>query len=252
MDIPVLIQEQNSYAGVTNKLLARRASAICVAYEGMDKYFPGERIIYTGNPVRNDLDEIRELRDEAAGYFGLNRDLPVVLVLGGSLGAESINRNFSDDIGKLGASSCQWLWQTGKYYYDRVNRLVSVSGFENIHLLSFINRMDLAYSAADVIVSRAGAGTISELCIVGKPVILVPSPNVAEDHQTMNARALVEKDAAILIPDSKASGNITDEALKLVADIEKRRSLSSNIARLAIRDADVRIANEVIRLTENG
>ncbi len=252
MDIPVLIQEQNSYAGVTNKLLARKASAICVAYEGMDKYFPGERIIYTGNPVRNDLDGIRELRDEAAGYFGLKRDLPVVLVLGGSLGAESINRNFSDDIGKLGASSCQWLWQTGKYYYDRVNRLVSASGYDNIHLLSFINRMDLAYSAADIIVSRAGAGTISELCIVGKPVILVPSPNVAEDHQTMNARALEEKDAAILIPDSRASGNIADETLKLVADIEKRRSLSSNIARLAIRDADVRIANEVIRLTENG
>jgi UDP-N-acetylglucosamine--N-acetylmuramyl-(pentapeptide) pyrophosphoryl-undecaprenol N-acetylglucosamine transferase len=184
MSIPILIQEQNSYAGVTNRLLAKKASAICVAYDGMDKYFPAEKIIKTGNPVRHNFDDPGRLKEESFGFFGLSNQLPVILVLGGSLGAGTINKCLSDNIEALRNSDCQWLWQTGKYYYDDVIKLVpgKVAGKISVH--AFIDRMDLAFAAAGIIISRAGAGTISELCLVGKPVILVPSPNVAEDHQT--------------------------------------------------------------------
>ena len=250
MGIPTLIQEQNSYAGVTNKLLARRASAICVAYEGMEKYFPAGKIIMTGNPVRQNLENPGKLKDEAVTFFNLRAGMPVVLVLGGSLGAGSINNSLSENIAILGNSDCQWLWQTGKYYYENVKERVSASGFSNIAVHGFINRMDYAYAAADVIVSRAGAGTISELCLVGKPVILVPSPNVAEDHQTRNALALSEKVAAVLISDRQAAGSLADETLKLISDINKRRMLSENISKLALRNADIRIAEEVIKLAE--
>jgi UDP-N-acetylglucosamine--N-acetylmuramyl-(pentapeptide) pyrophosphoryl-undecaprenol N-acetylglucosamine transferase len=246
--IPVLIQEQNSYAGVTNKLLSRKAGKICVAYEGMQKYFHAEKIIMTGNPVRHDFENINLHRNEALKFFGLREDQPVVVVLGGSLGAGSINKCLSDDLKKLGGSSCQWLWQSGRYYFERVNDLVKPSGYTNVHVHGFINRMDYAFAAADVIVSRAGAGTISELCLVGKPVILVPSPNVAEDHQTRNARALSEKGAAILIPDHMAPESLVDEAVKLTVNEEKKRSLSANISGMAEREADLRIANEVLRL----
>ncbi|MBA4322933.1 MAG: undecaprenyldiphospho-muramoylpentapeptide beta-N-acetylglucosaminyltransferase, partial [Odoribacter sp.] len=186
LGIPLLIQEQNSYAGITNKLLAKRASVICVAYDGMEKYFPSEKIIKTGNPVRQNFDNLKELRKEAFSFFNLSENRPVVLVLGGSLGAGSINSGLSENIKSIIDSGCQWIWQTGKYYFEDVDALVSVSSAKNIAVHGFINRMDFAFAAADVIITRAGAGTISELCLVGKPVILVPSPNVAEDHQTKN------------------------------------------------------------------
>ncbi len=250
MKIPTLIQEQNSYAGVTNKLLAKKASAICVAYDGMDKYFPADKIIRTGNPVRQNFDNLDDLAEEALHFFGLKPGFPVILVLGGSLGAGSINKSLSDNIGRMKDSDCQWLWQTGKHYFENVNALVSVSFARNISVHDFINRMELAYAAADVIVSRAGAGTISELCLVGKPVILIPSPNVAEDHQTRNARALSEKDAAILIHDNKAVKCLVEEAVRLVSDAARRASLSENIKKMADRDADIRIAEEVFKLAE--
>jgi len=250
MGIPTLIQEQNSYAGVTNKLLARKASKICVAYEGMEKYFPAGKIVLTGNPVRQNFENLAALKNEAFEFFKLPLQVPVVLVLGGSLGAGSINNSLSLRLDKLGGSDCQWLWQTGKYYYENVKEQVAKSGYMNIVVHGFINRMDYAYAAADIIVSRAGAGTISELCLVGKPVILVPSPNVAEDHQTRNAEALSRKGAALLIPDSQAEGSLADEAMKLIADTDKRDLFSRNILKLARRDADIRIAEEVIKLTE--
>ncbi|MDX9811896.1 MAG: undecaprenyldiphospho-muramoylpentapeptide beta-N-acetylglucosaminyltransferase [Bacteroidales bacterium] len=248
MGIPTLIQEQNSYAGVTNKLLSEKASVICVAYEGMEKYFPSQKIVKTGNPVRQNFDDLESLREEALQYFGLDNSLPVILVLGGSLGAGSINNCLSDNIKVLRDCDCQWLWQTGKYYYTNVKSVVSSSFCGNIVVNGFVDRMDLAYAAADVIVSRAGAGTISELCLVGKPAILVPSSNVAEDHQTKNAAALADREAAIMIPDSLVGKRLIVEAVKLVADREKRRTLSENIKKLAERDADVRIAGEVLKL----
>jgi UDP-N-acetylglucosamine--N-acetylmuramyl-(pentapeptide) pyrophosphoryl-undecaprenol N-acetylglucosamine transferase len=250
MGIPVLIQEQNSSAGVTNKLLAKKASAICVAYEGMDKYFPADKIIKTGNPVRQNFDNLGNLREEALRFFGLKNDLPVILILGGSLGAGSINKCLSDNIKILNNSAFQWLWQTGKYYYEDVIKLITGSSDKNIAVHAFIDRMDMAFAAADIIVSRAGAGTISELCLVGKPVILVPSPNVAEDHQSKNAMALSLRDAAILIPDEKAEKTLVDEAIKLVSDIQKKKILSENMIKMAERDADIRIAREVIKLIE--
>jgi UDP-N-acetylglucosamine--N-acetylmuramyl-(pentapeptide) pyrophosphoryl-undecaprenol N-acetylglucosamine transferase len=248
MGIPTLIQEQNSYAGITNKLLAKRASAICVAYDGMGKYFPSGKIIKTGNPVRHNFDNLESLRDEALSFFSLKKEFPVVLVLGGSLGAGSINTGMSDNIDKLRESECQWLWQTGKYYFENVRALVTLSFSGNISVHSFINRMDYAYAAADIIVSRAGAGTISELCLVGKPVILIPSPNVAEDHQTRNAEALSTREASILISDNVASKTLVDEAIKLIADKTKREMLSANILKMADRDADIRIAKEILKL----
>ena len=248
MGIPTLIQEQNSYAGITNKLLAKRASAICVAYDGMDKYFPGEKIIKTGNPVRQNFDNLGSLQDEAFTYFNLNKEFPVVLVLGGSLGAGTINNCLTAEINTLRDSDCQWLWQTGKYYFDKVNALVSKSACHNISVHGFINRMEYAYAAADIIISRAGAGTISELCLVGKPAILIPSPNVAEDHQTKNAEALSKKDAAMMISDNHAAKVLVNEAIKLISDKNRRARLSENIVKLADRDADMRIAEEVFKL----
>jgi UDP-N-acetylglucosamine--N-acetylmuramyl-(pentapeptide) pyrophosphoryl-undecaprenol N-acetylglucosamine transferase len=248
MGIPTLIQEQNSYAGVTNKLLAKRASAICVAYEGMDKYFPAEKIIKTGNPVRQNFDNLKNLEDEALSFFNLKKELPVILILGGSLGAGTINKSLSENINKLRDSDCQWLWQTGKLYFENVKALVALSFSENISVHGFINRMDYAYAAANIIISRAGAGTISELCLVGKPVILIPSPNVAEDHQTRNAKALSDREAALLIPDDQAVVSLVNEAIKLISDKTVRRILSENIVKLADRDADIRIAEEVFKL----
>jgi UDP-N-acetylglucosamine--N-acetylmuramyl-(pentapeptide) pyrophosphoryl-undecaprenol N-acetylglucosamine transferase len=248
MGIPTLIQEQNSYAGVTNKLLAKRASTICVAYDGMEKYFPSGKIIKTGNPVRQNFDNLNGLLDEALSYFKLKKEFPVILVLGGSLGAGSINNSLSENLNVLRDSDCQWLWQTGKYYFENVKALVSLSFSGNISVHGFINRMDYAYAAADIIISRSGAGTISELCLVGKPVILIPSPNVAEDHQTRNAEALSSRNAALLIEDSRASKTLVDEAIKLISDKSRRDMLSENILKMADRDADVRIAKEVLKL----
>ena len=246
--IPVLIQEQNSYAGVTNKLLAKTASVICVAYEGMEKYFPAEKIMRTGNPVRQSFDNLTDLRKEALNFFNLKDNLPVVLVLGGSGGAGSINISLSENLQQVITSGCQWIWQTGKFYFEDVNALVSVSSAENIKVHAFINRMDYAFAAAEVIITRAGAGTISELCLVGKPVILVPSPNVAEDHQTKNALALSDRNAAILLPDNMALENLVSQAVSLISDTEKRNSLSENIIKMADREADKKIAEEVMKL----
>lgn len=249
--IPTLLQEQNSYAGVTNKLLAAKASTICVAYDGMERFFPAEKIVKLGNPVRQNFDNLKELRQEALHHFGLTNEMPVVLVVGGSLGAGTINRSLSADIEKMiNSSKCQWLWQTGKYYFDNVKEVVSPYHSERISIHDFINRMDYAFAAADVIVSRAGAGTISELCLVGKPVILIPSPNVAEDHQTKNALALSSQEAAIMIPDAEADKRIVDEAINLIHDAERRETLSRNIKRLGERDADVKIAMEVMKLID--
>jgi UDP-N-acetylglucosamine--N-acetylmuramyl-(pentapeptide) pyrophosphoryl-undecaprenol N-acetylglucosamine transferase len=249
--IPTLIQEQNSYAGVTNKLLAKKASAICVAYDGMEKYFPAERIIKTGNPVRQTFDNLDNLRKEALAFFDLNNSSPVILVLGGSLGAGTINKSLSGSIDKMMNSGCQWLWQTGKLYYEDVNALVNLFPGKGVLVCDFINRMDYAFAAADIIVSRAGAGTISELCLAGKPVILVPSPNVAEDHQARNAEALVSKNAAVMIRDNEALNNLVDEAIKLVFDNERRSMLSQNIKTMADRDSDMRIAKEIMKLAGN-
>ena len=246
--IPLLIQEQNSYAGVTNRILARKAARICVAYDGMEKYFPAGKILKTGNPVRQSFDNMPALRQEALAFFGLDSTLPVILVLGGSLGAGTVNKSLSENLGTLAGSGIQWIWQTGRYYFEDVNALVSVTGATNIRVLEFINRMDLAFSAADIIISRAGAGTISELCLVGKPVILVPSPNVAEDHQTRNALSLADKNAAIMVKDEDAIASLTNVSVKLMNDQPLRARLSENILRLAERDADVRIAGEVLKL----
>jgi len=249
MKIPTLIQEQNSYAGVTNKLLAKRAAAICVAYDGMEKYFPSAKLIKTGNPVRQNFDNLEDLQDEALSFFRLEKKYPVILVLGGSLGAGTINKSLADNVGKLRDSDCQWLWQTGKLYYENVKALVDLSSGSNISVHDFINRMDYAYAAADIIVSRAGAGTISELCLVGKPVILIPSPNVAEDHQTRNAEALSSRDAALLISDSQAVEILIDEAIKLISDKDRRIRYSRNILKMAEKDADIRIAEEILKLS---
>ncbi|MEE4197431.1 MAG: undecaprenyldiphospho-muramoylpentapeptide beta-N-acetylglucosaminyltransferase [Bacteroidales bacterium] len=246
--IPTLIQEQNSYAGITNKLLAKKAAKICVAYEGMEKYFPPEKILLTGNPVRQDLLEQMGSKTEAARHFNLDMNKKTLLVIGGSLGARTINQSILTHMDPIGQSDIQLLWQTGKYYYDDAKEVVEKSGYENIKVLDFIVRMDYAYSLADVIISRAGAGTISELCLVGKPVVLVPSPNVAEDHQTKNAMALVNRKAALRVEDQKAPGQLVDLVLDLIHDEEKMNTLSEHIKEMALRDSAQKIAEEVLKL----
>lgn len=248
--VPLLIQEQNSYAGVTNRLLARSANTICVAYEKMDRYFPEQKIVLTGNPVRKEMVELKSDQEAARKEFGLVEGRKVCLVVGGSLGARTINYSFMMGLEKLGQSNMQVLWQCGKFYQEEVEEKVRSSGFKHIRVFPFISRMDLAYGIADVIVSRAGAISISELCLVGKPVILVPSPNVAEDHQTRNAEALVLQQAAKMVPDSQAEKILVDEMLRLVDHKEEQLSLSENIKQLGIKDASQRIAAEVIKIIE--
>jgi UDP-N-acetylglucosamine--N-acetylmuramyl-(pentapeptide) pyrophosphoryl-undecaprenol N-acetylglucosamine transferase len=246
--IPTLIQEQNSYAGVTNKLLAGKAARICVAYEGMDRYFPGDKILFTGNPVRQAYDDLEPLKAEAFEHFRLKTDMPVILVLGGSLGAGTINDSIGGGIERVEHSGVQMIWQTGSHYYDRIRELAEEKAVMNIRVTGFINRMDLAYAAADIIISRAGAGTISELALVGKPAVLVPSPNVAEDHQTHNARALADRQAAIMVKDADADRDLIETTLALVNDLSMKTTLSGNIKKLAIRNADEVIAREVLKL----
>jgi len=250
MNIPTLIQEQNSYAGVTNKLLAQKAGKICVAYEGMEKYFPKNKIVLTGNPVRLAYDNLGSLKGEALEHFKLDSSMPVILVLGGSLGAGTINNSVGGGIGAVEGAGVQMIWQTGSHYYDRMRELTEAASTNNIRVTGFISRMDLAYAAADIIISRAGAGTISELALVGKPVILVPSPNVAEDHQTHNAMALVNREAAILVTDAAAPAELITTALTLLKDGIRREKLSKNIRKLATRDADEIIAKEVLKLVD--
>ena len=248
LGIPTLIQEQNSYAGITNKLLAKKAKKICVAYENMEEYFPKDKIILTGNPVRQDLLDKMGTKEEAIQFFDLKDNKKTILVIGGSLGARTINQSVINDLEKIGKSDFQLLWQTGKYYFDDAKKAADDFGFENVKVKDFIIRMDMAYAAADIIISRAGAGTISELCLVGKPVILVPSPNVAEDHQTKNAMALVKKEAAIMVPDVEAREKLIRKAIDLLSNKEKTESLSKNIKGMVLRDSAKIIAEEVLKL----
>lgn len=251
LGIPTLIQEQNSYAGVTNKLLAKKAGKICVAYEGMEKFFPADRVVITGNPVRKDLEEAAGKREEALAFFGLSPEKKTILVVGGSLGARTINRSIQGDLDKLFASDVQVIWQTGRYYQeDAVKHLKAYRGIP-IWCSDFITRMDYAYSAADLIISRAGASSISELCLLKKPVILVPSPNVAEDHQTKNALALVNKEAAILVADKDAEQQLVAKALEVIHDDERLRTLSRNIEKLAEHQSAERIVDEIVKIINN-
>lgn len=247
--IPYLIQEQNSFAGVTNKRLGKKAQKICVAFDGMEQFFPADRIVKTGNPVRRESVDINGKREQALKEFKLSPDKKTILVIGGSLGARTLNNSVLAHLKEMEDAGVQIIWQTGKYYYEDVKQKLGNGNAENIRLLEFLNRMDLAYAAADVIISRAGAGTIAELCIVGKPVILVPSPNVAEDHQTKNAKALVQEQACEYVADRKAVDELIDTALKLLGDENKKKKLSENIRRLALPDADEVIAKEVIHIT---
>ncbi|MDX9769155.1 MAG: undecaprenyldiphospho-muramoylpentapeptide beta-N-acetylglucosaminyltransferase [Tenuifilaceae bacterium] len=249
LGIPTLIQEQNSFAGVTNKLLAKKAKAICVAYEGMEKYFPASKIILTGNPIRQGLEKIIPKTDEAHNFFDVPKGNKVVLVVGGSLGARSINHSILGDIDKfIEAKGVTLIWQTGKFYINDIKQKLNDKNTENIKVFDFINRMDLAYSIADMVISRAGACTISELCMVGKPSILVPSPNVAEDHQTMNAQALATRNAAILVKDSVAPEALATTALEIINDEQRLKTLSINIKEMALPNAANDIASKVIEV----
>lgn len=246
LNIPTVLQEQNSYAGVTNKLLADKASVICVAYEGMEKFFPKEKIVLTGNPVRQDLASSEEKREEGYTYFQLDPKKKTILILGGSLGARTINESVIHSLPEITKEQdIQFLWQSGSYYYQHCLDELSKYSEAPIQLTEFISRMDLAYSVADLVISRAGAGSISEFSILGKPVILVPSPNVAEDHQTQNAMALVRKDAGILIKDKDAESQLIPESLKLVKDSEKLHALSNNILKMALPNAAEMIVEEI-------
>lgn len=248
--VPYLIQEQNSFAGITNKRLGKRAKKICVAFDGMDDFFPKDKIVKTGNPVRRESIDIKGKRDEAFKEFKLSPDKKTILVIGGSLGARTLNDSMITDLDKVIAADVQLIWQTGKHYYEDVNRLLGADYHPNIRIMSFMNRMDLGYAAADVIISRAGAGTIAELCVVGKPVILVPSPNVAEDHQTKNAKNLVQDNACEYIADRKANRKLVDAAIVLLNDEKRRKILSDNISKLALPDADEVIAKEVFKIAK--
>jgi UDP-N-acetylglucosamine--N-acetylmuramyl-(pentapeptide) pyrophosphoryl-undecaprenol N-acetylglucosamine transferase len=249
MGVPYLIQEQNSFAGITNKRLGKKAKKICVAFDGMEQFFPADRIIKTGNPVRRESVDIKDKREQAFKEFNLSPDKKTILVIGGSLGARTLNTSVITDLQKIMDADVQLIWQTGKYYYGAIRQELPNSDLENIRILEFLNRMDLAYAAADVIISRAGAGTIAELCVVGKPVILVPSPNVAEDHQTKNAKALLNDNACEYVADRKAVNELIDAALLLLNDEEKKKILSDNISKLALPNADEEIAKEVIQIT---
>lgn len=263
MGIPTLIQEQNSYAGVTNKLLAQKARKICVAYEGMEKFFPADKIIMTGNPVRQNLFGHSITRQEAADLFGFDPAKKTILILGGSLGARTINQTLTAALETMRAHpDIQFIWQTGKIYIEQVKQAIvaftgeavrhpHITAIPNLYVTDFIKDMAKAYTLADLVISRAGAGSISEFCLLHKPVILVPSPNVAEDHQTKNALALVNKDAALYVKDAEAMEKLIPTALETVADDNRLQALSSNIARLALPDSARRIAEEVLKLADN-
>lgn len=249
LGIPTLLQEQNSYAGVTNKLLARKASKICVAYENMDRFFPKEKIILTGNPIRQDLTDNDLTKEQVCERFKMQPDKPTILIIGGSLGAQTLNRSVMTKLNKIAKSDIQIIWQCGGYYFNQILEELTQKGQpNNLFVTDFISNMKEAYAAADLVVSRAGAGSISELCCLGKPVILVPSPNVAEDHQTKNALALVDKEAALYIKDSDAERRLIPLAIETVQNKEKLKNLSKNIKTMAYPDAAKTIAEEVYKL----
>ena len=252
MGVPCLIQEQNSFAGLTNKTLAKKASKICVAYDGMERFFPADRILLTGNPIRQSLLNPELDKTEALAEFGLTSSKPVILLIGGSLGARTLNNSVLKSLELIRSSNVQFIWQTGSYYKESIaNELEKCGKPDNLYVTDFIRSMDKAYKAADLVISRAGASSISELCLLGKPSILVPSPNVAEDHQTHNAMALVRKEAALLVKDIEAEENLIPLAVKTVNDQNKLHSLGANALAMALTDSDVRIAEEVLQLIKN-
>lgn len=247
MGVPTLLQEQNSYAGVTNKLLAKKAKRICVAYEGMERFFPAEAIVMTGNPIRKNLLENTMSQSEAKAKLGFNPDKPLVLIVGGSLGARTINESVAAELDKLTADGTQLLWQTGKNYSDK-EALAKATATDGVIATTFISDMDIAYRAADLVVSRAGAGSISELQALGKATVLVPSPNVAEDHQRKNALALVNHDAAVMIEDAQCRQLLADEVKALIADPNRRKTLSDNISAMALTDSDEKIVDNILEI----
>ena len=255
LGIPTLIQEQNSYAGLANKQLADKAAKICVAYEGMERFFPKDKLLLTGNPVRQALLDTKLSREEALATFGLDAQRKTVLLVGGSLGARTINESVLSHLDDIAASGLQFIWQTGKYYHEEMKRRLDeyVSSHDSsltsrLLITDFIADMAAAYRAADLVVSRAGASSISEFCLIGKPVILVPSPNVAEDHQTKNALALVDRDAALYVKDAEAREKLIPLALQTVADDTRLRTLSANVLKMALPNSARIIAQEVLKL----
>ena len=251
LGVPYLIQEQNSYAGVTNKLLARRASKICVAYEGMDRFFPSEKIILTGNPVRQNILQNNISKADARKAFQLDPEKKTILIIGGSLGARTINESILQHLSDIRNSDVQFIWQTGKVYKEAIaKRLEGEEPLANLHVTDFISDMASAYAAADMVISRAGASSISEFCLLGMPVILVPSPNVAEDHQTKNALALVNKQAAVYVKDAEAPEKLINTALSIVNDESKLNELHQNILGMALKNSAERIAEEVLKIAK--
>lgn len=246
--IPTLIQEQNSFPGITNRLLAKKVNRVCVAYDGMDRWFPKDKIVLTGNPVRETVVNLEGKRPEAAAYFGLDPNKPTLLVVGGSLGARTINESIHANLDIFKNSDYQLIWQTGETYADTAYKAVKDCADKGIVTQKFIDRMDFAYAMADVVVSRAGAMSVSEICLTHKPAILVPSPNVAEDHQTKNAKALADRNAAILVADSEAPEKLGPAIEKLLSDANLRNSLSENAAKMAFENAADKIADEVLKL----
>ena len=250
LGIPTLIQEQNSYAGLANKTLAAKASKICVAYDGMERFFPAEKIILTGNPVRQNLLDTTISHDEAVKSLGFDPKKKTILLVGGSLGARTINESVLRHLDLVKSSDVQFYWQTGKYYSAEIAKRLEGENIPNLKVTDFITDMGVAYQAADLVISRAGASSISEFCLIGKPVILVPSPNVAEDHQTKNALALVHKDAALYVKDAEAPDTLLSLAIKTVSDDARLKSLSENVLKLALPDSAEIIAKEVIKLSK--
>ncbi|BDB55823.1 undecaprenyldiphospho-muramoylpentapeptide beta-N-acetylglucosaminyltransferase [Flavobacterium ammonificans] len=242
--IPTVIQEQNSYPGITNKLLSKKANAICVAYEKLERFFPKEKIVLTGNPVRQDLIEVQSKRAEGLAHYNLDPNKKTILILGGSLGARRINQLIEKELEFFASQNVQLLWQCGKFYLDEYQKWNS----DNVQVMAFIERMDLVYAAADVVISRAGASSVSELCIVGKPVIFIPSPNVAEDHQTKNAKSVADKNGAILIRESELDSNFESTFSDLITDENKQNELSQNINNLALPNATKAIVEEILKL----
>jgi UDP-N-acetylglucosamine--N-acetylmuramyl-(pentapeptide) pyrophosphoryl-undecaprenol N-acetylglucosamine transferase len=244
MRVPTLVQEQNSYPGITNKLLSKKAGIICVAYENLDRFFPKDKIIVTGNPVRQDLIDISSKREEATAFFNLDSNKKTLLVLGGSLGSRRINQLIEKELNTIQSQNVQIIWQCGKLYFEDYKRYNNA----NVQVVAFIEKMDFVYAAADVIISRAGASSVSELCIVGKPVIFIPSPNVAEDHQTKNAKAIVDKGAAILLKEADIDSQFGSVFESLLQDEQQQQQLSQNIKRLALPEATSRIVDEIVKL----
>lgn len=247
--VPAVIQEQNSYAGLTNKLLAKKVQKICVAYPNMERFFPQEKVIVTGNPVRKDITELAGKRSSGLTHFGLTEDKPVLMILGGSLGARTLNDSVVENLEQLIEAGVQVIWQCGRFYFEEMTEKLAKTEHNGlVHLFEFLKEMDLAYATADVVISRAGALSVSELSIAGKPTIFVPSPNVAEDHQSKNAKAMVDNDAAVLVKDSEAREKLINRAIELIKDEAQKDRLSKNIKAMAKPNAAEEIVEEIVKL----